>query len=163
MKLQGHKQCSLVLFRGRTSRIQERVLVWTESRRQDGENVSRLTSRCVRFYMENIDFCFFSLRSSLQIFKILIARKAKRNSICLSCHYVFTTIALQSKFLFNINSLAFARVTTCSFLQSPNNMYKSIFSAVSGFHISRMPAYCFKVCHEKVFPIYYKNPYWPNI
>lgn len=65
----------------------------------------------------------------------------------LSCNYVFMTLAMQSKFLFNINSLAFVRETICSFLQSLHNKYKSMFSTVTGFHINRMSAYCFKVCH----------------
>lgn len=157
MKLRGHKQFSLVLFRGRIQGFRRE----SQCKLNPGDRMVKiypvLPADVLGFTWETQVCLFvFSLQSFLQIFKILIAWKANWNSICLSCHYVFMTLALQSKFLFNINSLAFGRVTTCSFLRSPNNMYKSIFSAVSCFHISRIPAYCFKVCHKKVFPIYYK-------
>jgi hypothetical protein len=65
---------------------------------------------------------------------------------------MFKTLAIQRKFLFNINLLGFARETICSFIQNLHNNWKSIFSTVSGFYIEEHLLTALEFVTRNIFP-----------
>ena len=100
-KLRGSVWFGLLLLHARAPGSGKRRFYWCElnpsDRMGDSSALPHLPTALVFHGKHKF---LFSLQPCLQIFKVVITWKTKHNNICLSCNYVFMTLAVQSKFLF---------------------------------------------------------------